>query len=173
MGIEGNLSIDQVRMFRPMLGFLNGKDRDILYLIFVSGKRQCEVREILRRSQPSLCYDIKRIRRRLRFVYYLNSVSDIFIEFLSNPSPAFTSFELEVLTLMFYTSSFTLSSDVLKQSQVKIRYAYDKALRKMEAMKMWEIYEIFLVIRANLNIIRRIYKGEKVKIDQREMLVSP
>jgi hypothetical protein len=33
----------------------------------------------------------------------------------------------------------------------------------MEDYAMWEPYEIFVVIRANLNIIRRIFKGHRRK----------
>jgi len=170
-GIERNLSVEHLRMFRPMLGFLNGKDRDILYLIFVTGKRQRDVQEILLRSQPSLCYDIKRIRRRLRYICYLISVADIFLEFVSKRPKQFTPLEVDVLILMFYTSSFTITSSVLNQNQANVRYCYDKALRKMETMKMWEVYEIFLVIRDNLNVIRRVYKKGRVELDRREMLV--
>jgi hypothetical protein len=150
-------TVEQLRAFKPILSFLNAKDRDILYLIFVSGKKQKDVQEILGRSQPSLCYDIKRIRKRLRFIFYLNSVFDIFIEFVSNPPDSFEKFEVEVILLMFYTSSFTLTSEVLDVPQVKVRYSFDRCLRRLEEEKMWEIYEIFMVVRSNLNLVRRVY----------------
>lgn len=152
-------TIEQVRNFKPIFCFLNGKDRDILYLIFVSRKKQKDVQEILQRSQPSLCYDIKRIRRRLRFIYYLDSVFDIFLDFLTNRSSIFTHEELEILTLMFYTSSFTQTAEIMRTSQVRVRYTYDKCVQRMEQMEQWDIYEIFSIIRENLNIIKRCYKG--------------
>ena len=155
-------SVDQLRSFKPIFSFLNSKDRDILYLVFASGKKQKDVQDILGRSQPSLCYDIKRIRKRLKFVNYLNQVFDIFIDFVEHPNEAFSPFEIEVLVLMFYTSSFTMTSEILNKphepiTQVKVRYSYDKCLRKMEEGDMWELYEIFMVIRANLNLVRRVY----------------
>ena len=152
-------SVAQVRSFRSVLSFLNEKDRDILYLIFVSNKKQKDVQQILNRSQPSLCYDIKRIRKRLYFIFYLHKIFDIFVEFLENSSEdgTFEPFELEVLTLMFYTTSFTLAAKILDKSQVKVRYTYDKCLRRLEDLEMWEVYEIFVVVRSNLNIIRRTY----------------
>jgi len=158
-------SVEQLRMFKPILSFLNPKDRDILYLVFVSGKKQKDVQEILGRSQPSLCYDIKRIRKRLKFIFYLNSVFDIFMEFVEDPPDGFEPFEVEVLLLMFYTSSFTMTSDILsdvygeKVSQVKVRYKFDRSLRRMEEQEMWEMYEIFMVVRSNLNLVRRVYRG--------------
>lgn len=167
-------SVDQVRAFRSIFCFLNDKDRDILYLIFVSRKKQKDVQRILHRSQPSLCYDIKRIRRRLRYIFYLHSVFDIFVRFVEKKSKYFTPDEMEILTLMFYTSSFTMTSDMMGLSQVKTRYAYNKCLRRIEFLaqsfntdgkkteedEMWEIREIFMCIRENLNSVRRVYKGD-------------
>jgi hypothetical protein len=153
-------TVEQLRAFKPVLSFLNAKDRDILYLIFVSGKKQKDVQEILGRSQPSLCYDIKRIRKRLQFIFYLNSVFDIFMEFLVNPPDEFDCFEVEVMLLMFYTSSFTMTSEILDVPQVKVRYSFDRCLRRLEEKEMWEIYEIFMVVRSNLNLVRRVYRGD-------------
>lgn len=167
-------SVEQVRAFRSIFGFLNDKDRDILYLIFVSRKKQKDVQRILHRSQPSLCYDIKRIRRRLRYIFYLHSVFDIFVRFIEEKSKYFTPEEMEILTIMFYTSSFTVTAEMMKLSQVKTRYAYNKCLRRMDFLaqkffsegrvqeeeEMWEIREIFMFIRENLNAIRRVYKGD-------------
>jgi len=153
-------SLEQVRAFRSIFGFLNDKDRDILYLIFVSQKKQKDVQRILNRSQPSLCYDIKRIRRRLQYIWYIHKVFDIFINFTQEKSRFFTTEEMEILTLMFYTSSFTMTAKMMRLSQVKTRYAYNKCLRRMEALEMWEPYEIFMVIRENLNAIKRVYGGD-------------
>lgn len=154
------LSVEHVRAFRSIFGFLNDKDRDILYLIFVSRKKQKDVQRILNRSQPSLCYDIKRIRSRLRYIFYIHSVFDIFVRFVEEKSQYFTAEEMEIMTLMFYTSSFTVTAEMMCLSQVRTRYAYNKCLRRMQALEMWEPYEIFMVIRENLNAIRRVYKGD-------------
>lgn len=154
-------SMEQVKTFQLIFGFLNNKDRDVLYLIFVSKKKQQDVQKILRRSQPSLCYDIKRIRKRLRYIFYIHSVFDIFLKFINEQSQNFTSEEIEIMTLMFYTSSFTMTAKIVNLSQVGVRYSYDKCLRRMEALELWETYEIFMVIRENLNAIKRYYKGDR------------
>lgn len=164
-------SVDQLRAFKPILSFLNAKDRDILYLVFVTGKKQKDIQEIMDRSQPSLCYDIKRIRKRLKFIFYLDSVFDIFIEFISNPPGDFDQFEIDIMLLMFYTSSFTMVSEVLDVSQVKVRYSFDRCLRKLEELNMWEIYEIFMVVRNNLNLVRRTYRGSSEEMTHREIFV--
>ena len=171
-------SVEHLRAFKPILSFLNAKDRDILYLVFVSGKKQKDVQSVLGRSQPSLCYDIKRIRKRLKFVFYLNSVFDIFIDFIASDPPGFEVFEMEVLTLMFYTSSFTMVAQLLSGptpkeeiTQVKVRYAFDKCLRKLEEAELWEVYELFMVVRDNLNLVRRVYHNAQDGVLSREMFV--
>ena len=156
---------DQVRRFKPIFTFLNDKDIDILYLIFVSGKRQMDVTRILGRTQSSLAYDIKRIRRRLRFIHYLQEVFDIFLDFVrrERDGSCFTPMEMEILTLMFYTSSFTLTARVVKTTPVRVRQTYTKCLRRMEERDMWAAYEIFTVIHSNLNIVKRVYPLGKPK----------
>lgn len=156
-----HLSAGQVRVFKSLFSFLNEKDQDILFLFFVSRKKQKDVQKILKRGQSSLCYDIKRIRMRLKFIVYLHSVFDIFLQFISISPTVFAQREISILTLMFYTSSFTLTGKSLGMSQVKVRYLYQKCLKRLEDLEMWEPYEIFLVIQNNLNIIRRVYKGCK------------
>ena len=158
-GVIPHFDVEQIRSFRPILSFLNEKDRDILFLIFVSSKKQKDVQRIIERSQPSLCYDIKRIRMRLKFIFYLHSVFDLFEDFIARRGiEYFNSEEREILTLMFYTSSFTLTSKIMGISQVRVRYAYDKCLRRLEYLKMWDVYEIFVIVRANLNIVKRVYE---------------
>lgn len=71
----------------------------------------------------------------------------------------FTPEEMDILTLMFYTSSFTQTAEILKVSQVRVRYSYDKCIRRMEEKEIWDAYEIFTVIRGNLNIVKRKYKN--------------
>lgn len=155
-----HFTIDQIRTFSPMLSFLNSKDRDILLLIFVARKKQKDVQQILDMGQSSLAYDIKRIRSRLRFIFFLHSVFDVFMEFVRKHGNDFSHEEMEILTLMFYTSSFTQAAVVMGLSQVKVRYVFDKCLRKMELMEMWEPYELFQAIRENLNAVRRSYDGD-------------
>jgi hypothetical protein len=148
---------DHIREFGPVFGFLNDKDRDILFLIFFSRKKQKEVQAILKRSQPSLCYDIKRIRHRLKFIFYIFSVFDTFVNFIESGSEHFSKEELEILTLMFYTSSFTVTASVMGKTQVTTRYAFTRCLARMRELEMWDLFEIFMTVKENLNSIRRTY----------------
>jgi hypothetical protein len=165
--------VEHIRSFKNIFAFLNDKDRDILFLIFVSRKKQKDVQRILKRSQPSLCYDIKRIRRRLKFIFYIHSVLDEFLVFLGSVAeenrgrkaegmpPVMTEEEMGMLTLMLYTSSFTMAASMLGVSQVRVRYVYNKCLRRIWEAERYDMYEVFNIIRRELNIVRRRFRGEK------------
>jgi hypothetical protein len=152
---------EQIAEFKPVLRFLNKKDLDILYLIFIAKKKQMAVQRILNRTQSSICYDIKRIRMRVRFVIYLLSVCDCLISFLrSERSKAYTPYELDVLASMFYSTSLTQTARVLKHSQIKIRYTFEALINKLAENGDWDMYEIFTMIRRNFNIVKRVYKPD-------------
>jgi len=127
-------------------------------LIFAARKKQQAVRKIMKRTQPSLCYDIRRIRERIQFIVYLQRVFDIFLDFVENVSDEYPEDMVKILVLMYYTTSFTTAAEVLDKPQIFVRYTFKKALRKMRDLKHWEIYEIFSAIGNNKNKIRRVYK---------------
>lgn len=140
-----------------IIKFLNAKDRDILFLIFISKKRQNSVQKILRRSQPSLSYDIKRIKERIEFILYLEKVSDIFLNFLQTRQKYYDPEIIDILVLMYNTTSYTHTAHALNIKQILVRYTYEKALKKMIERNDWDIYEIFSTIRCNKNKLKRTY----------------
>ncbi len=143
---------------KALCKLLNKKDRDILFLIFVSHKKQKTVQRILRRSQPSLVYDIRRIRERIQFIVYLKKIFDVFLNFLENRSNLYDKKTVEILIMMYYTTSLTQTAITLKCAQIFVRYMFEKALKKMRKMGHWDIYEIFSIINKNKNKVKRTYK---------------
>lgn len=135
---------------------LNAKDRDILYLIFVSNKKQKAVQELLGRSQPLLCYDIKRIKERIQFIAYLRQVFDIFVDFLETKSYFFDKIIIQVLVLMFFTTSYTHTAKIIGKPQIFVRYTFEKTLKLLKEKELWDIYEIFNVIYHNKNKVKRM-----------------
>ena len=160
------LTVENIRHFKKFFSFLNPKDRDILYLIFLSRKKQKEVQGLIDRGQPSLCYDIKQVRKRLKFISYLHSVMDIFFDFVTDDSRGYTESERAVMTAMFYSTSYILSAGVLRISQVRISSIFDGCIRKSKERKEWEIYEILSSIRDNRNRVKRVYKRKGVLLDE-------
>lgn len=154
--IPAVLTEDDVPYLSDIFNFLNNKDKDILYLIFISGKTQTDLVRILHRSQPSLSYDIKKIKDRVRFICYLHSQFNLFVDWLKRASDHFTPEEIMVLTLMYYTTSFSQSSRVSQLKPTRIRYIFDKSLNRLEEVDPL-VYEFFSNIRNNLNVVRRVY----------------
>lgn len=161
------LSVENIRYFKSLFSFLNPKDRDILYLIFLSKKKQTEVQEIMNRGQSSLCYDIKQIRRRLKCISYLHSVSDNFINFIEHEAPKhFNEQEIAILAVMFFSTSYIIGAETLKMSQVKVSSTFDKCIKKLRKEKIWDIYEIFYTVKKNLNIVKRTYRRKGIVLDE-------
>jgi len=171
ISVEGEseqfLTVENVKYFRSLFSFLNPKDRDILYLIFLSRKKQTEVQEILERGQSSLCYDIKQIRKRLKCISYLKSVSDIFVEFIEKEaSQYFNEQEKAILTMLFFSTSYICTAETLKMSQVKVSSTFEKCLERLLSQKIWPMYEIFYTIKENLNIVKRTYRRNGKILDE-------
>jgi len=161
------LSKENIRYFRSLFSFLNPKDRDILYLIFLSQKKQTEVQDIMGRGQSSLCYDIKQIRRRLKCISYLHSVFDIFVEFTEKRARGlFTPQQIGVLTVLFFSTSYIITAETLGMSQVRVSANFEKCMDILKEKKIWEIYEIFYTIKDNLNVIKRTYRRKGVVLDE-------
>lgn len=161
------LSLENIRFFKSMFAFLNPKDRDILYLIFLSKKKQTEVQDIMERGQSSLCYDIKKIRRRLKCISYLHSVTDIYLDFIENEAKKyFSEQEIAILTMLFFSTSYIIGAETLSMSQVKVSSTFERCLNRLRKEKLWAIYEIFYTVKSNLNIVKRTYRRNGIVLDE-------
>jgi len=143
-----------------VLSFLNNKDRDILFLTFVNGKAQTDIMKLLKRSQPSLSYDIKRIKERVGFICKLLGYFDDVIKFLNDPrSKELPAEQVLVMTLMYFTTSFSQSSRVTGLKPTRIRYIFDKLILQLKELNEDRLVELFVCIRKNLNAVRRSYRA--------------
>jgi hypothetical protein len=146
-----------------ILSFLNNKDRDILFLTFISNKAQTDIMKLLKRSQPSLSYDIKKIRERVGFICKLLGYFNDFVAFLESPQASeLPAEQVMIMTLMYFTTSFSQASRVSGLKPTRIRYVFDKLIANIDQFKP-RVAELFLCIRQNLNAIRRSYKPPKKK----------
>jgi len=158
-----SLEPEDVKRNKSFFRFLNDKDRDILYLVFIAKKKQGSVCKLLRRVQPLLAYDVRKIKERVRFIAYLHEVFDIFSDFVENQMDDYPDGTSDILVLMFYTTSLTLTAKILGVNQCRIRTAFEAALERMIELEQWDAYEIFSVICRNKNKIKRVYKRRSKK----------
>lgn len=161
------MTVDSIRLLKPLLAFLNPKDRDVLYLAFLCKKKQKDIEKIMKKRQSSLCYDIQQIRRRLKLIHTLHSMMDSFTYFIDGEAKNhFTDFERGVLTMMFYSTSNIISCEVLGCSPSYIKETFTKCLHRLSERKIEDMYELFKLIYDNMNIVKRIYKRKNVSLDE-------
>ena len=134
--------------------FLNLEDRDLLIMCHSLGLTQCEIMEATKLSQPLICYQLKRLKKRLEFAMYLNDNFDLYILWLQERSKYYDSKHVAVLTAMYYTTSFTDSKNVINLSQNEMLHLFDLILDNLKANKE-SIYSLFAKINENLRIIKR------------------
>ena len=83
--------------------FFGQKDMDIIYLYFLSGKKQEDMVRILGKSQPAISYDVTRIKEQIDFVIKIVSSIDDFIMFIVDDDNRLNTYDREMLTLFFYS----------------------------------------------------------------------
>lgn len=141
--------------------FLGNEDSDIVYLYFLSRKRQVDICRLMKRTQPAISYDIKRVKRHVDFVMYLLSVIDEFTEFLEKESDNFKKEQINILVLLFFSTSFTKTSVILNCHQITCRNRFDKTLEEVKEKGYDNIANIFETILDNLNMVKKtVYKSQ-------------
>jgi hypothetical protein len=161
------MTVDSIKLLKPLLAFLNPKDRDVLYLAFLSKKKQKDLEKIMKKRQSSLCYDIQQIRKRLKLIHKLHSMMDSFTYFIDGDAKQnFSDFERGVLTMMFYSTSNVVSCEVLGCSSTRVKDTFLKCLHRLEVLELKEMYDLFQLIYENMNIVKRVYKRKNVSLDE-------
>lgn len=152
------LTEEDIPKLSKIINFLNNKDKDIAFLMHVSGKTQTDMVELLNRSQPSLSYDLKKIKNRISFITYLHKQFVTFLDWLQYHSEGYTCEQVMIMTLMYFTTSFSHSSKVSGLKPARVRYVFDKTLKYLKTQPGEKIaFELFEKIRQNLNSLRREY----------------
>ena len=140
-----------------IMHFLGSKDRDIVYMFFVLKKRQNDIAEILKKTQAAVSYDTNRIKEQIEFIIYLVSVVDEFLMFLEDNRGKFSSEDCDILTLMFFTSSYTQSAKILNVNKISLRNKFFKILERLD-LKYEKMHEVFLAVSKNLNKIKKTHR---------------
>lgn len=137
-----------------IMHFLGSKDKDIVYMFFVLKKKQNDIASILKKTQAAISYDTNRIKEQIEFIIYLVSVVDKFLMFLESNAELLDVEECEILTLLFFTSSYTQSARILNANKISLRNKFFKILDKL-VVNNKEIHDIFKTISKNLNKIKK------------------
>lgn len=136
-------------MVKNVVRFLNIKDRDMVYMSFLAGKRQVDVAEILRKTQPAICYNIKRIKKQIAYVQQFLSNVGFLLAYMAQDTQL-TAKQCDLMLLLLYSSSVTRAADIYGIHQITCRNALDKIWKRIE-YDAPDIIEMFdsVVIRFN------------------------
>lgn len=135
--------------------FFGKKDMDIIYLYFLSKKRQDEIMLLLEKTQPAISYDVTRIKKQIEFVMKIVSFIDDFILFIVDEKTKLTVHEKELLLVFFYSTSIIKTSKILNQNHITCRTHINNTVDKLKELGYIEQYDFFSYILNNLNKIKK------------------
>ena len=135
--------------------FFGSADMDIIYMYFISNKKQNELSNFFNKTQPAISYDVTRLKKQVEFVMYIVSVFDCVVDFLSRKDTGLSTYEIDLLTIFFFTTSFIKTSKVINSQQVTVRCQINRTIEKIKENGYPEIYKIFQKINCNLNKVKK------------------
>jgi len=142
--------------------FFGQKDMDIIYLYFLSGKKQEDLVKILGKSQPAISYDVTRIREQINFVIKLVSSIDDFIMFIVDDGNGLNTYDREMLTLFFYSTSIVKTSRLMGINNITCRSHLNTVVNRLLSNGHVDMYNLFKYIMSNLNNIKKyVPRGEQ------------
>ena len=131
-------------------------DIDIIYLYYLSGKKQHEIKELLNKTQPAISYDVSRIKLQIDFVTHVVEKMDDFIIFIVDEENGLNIKERELLLIFFYSTSIVKTAKILGQNQITCRTRIRKAIEKLNKLGHKDMYNFFCYILDNLNKIKNV-----------------
>lgn len=141
--------------------FFGQKDMDIIYLYFLSGKKQEDLVKILRKSQPAISYDVARIKEQIDFVIKLMSSIDDFIMFIVDDDNKLNTYDREMLTLFFYSTSIVKTSRLMGINNITCRSHLNTVVNRLLSNGHVDMYNLFKYIMSNLNNIKKYVPREE------------
>lgn len=135
--------------------FFGQKDMDIIYLYFLSGKKQEDMVRILGKSQPAISYDVTRIKEQIDFVIKIVSSIDDFIMFIVDDGNRLNTYDREMLTLFFYSTSIVKTSRLMGISNITCRSHLNTVVNRLLSNGHVDMYNLFRYIMSNLNNIKK------------------
>ena len=144
------------------------RDMDIIYLYFLSGKKQEEIMSILGKSQPAISYDVQRIRRQAQFVKKIMSYLNDFIEFITNPNNPLRTDDKELLLVFFYSTSIVKTARIMRLGNITCRSHLNTVIKRLQGIDD-EMFGLFKYILSHLNNIKKHVSIEKYAVRKLKM----
>lgn len=135
--------------------FFGKKDMDIIYLYFISRKKQEQIVQILEKTQPAVSYNVTKIKEQINFVTKLMLSLDDFIMFIVDPDNNMKTFDKQMLVLFFYTTSISKTACLLGINNITCRSHLYTIVNRLLSKGHNDMYNIFKYILQNLNNIKK------------------
>lgn len=151
-------SLRDLERIRDILEELPPREADFVDLYFFRRKKQTEIAQIFRCSQPTVCYRLQRATMRIQFIL---SLPDVTMEELEKAMTGFLSdpLDVQIMLLMYQTTCQSEAAKQLHVSQGMVRHRFMKATKRMmENERMTLFAQIFDKISKNLNILREVQR---------------
>ena len=136
-----------------ILRFLNYYDLDLIYLTFLAKKKQVDLAKILDQTQPSISYNLSRIRKQIQFVYFFLSNVDNVINYLRN-TKEFDLMQKQMLLVFFYSLTPTKAAMVFRMHPITFKNKLTLVLQKLQ-QKNKDLYDVFMYVFNNENKIKK------------------
>ena len=141
--------------------FFGKKDMDIIYLYFLSGKKQEDLVKIFGKTQPAISYDVTRIKEQIQFVVKMEASIDDFVMFIVDDNNQLNTYDREMLTLFFYSTSIVKTSRLMGVGNITCRSHLNTIVNRLLANGYVDMYNLFKYIMNNLNNVKKfVARGE-------------
>jgi predicted DNA-binding protein YlxM (UPF0122 family) len=147
--------------FRDLLVLLPETEQKTLYYFFVKRMGQKEIADFFGISQGAVSSRLKRAKKRMLYFKVFNEYhwEETFDKDLE---PIFDPLDMEVLRHMAKTGGQTQTAIILnglfnfqgemQMNQVKIRYRFEKCLKKLKEKGLLKYYNFFMLIKKNMYV---------------------
>ncbi len=148
---------EQYNTIINIIRFLNFHDRDIIYFSCISRKTQEEISSILNKTQPAICYDLKKVMSQMDYVYYFSSIIHKMINFFKYDAGYLTDDECDMMLVLTYSLSIIKTGEVLGLHQITSKKRLEQIMFKIKINNP-EIKSIFDTLLSKYGKIKkRIY----------------
>jgi predicted transcriptional regulator len=176
--ISNRFSTDQVIKFEnieykcedflPYLNKLPPKERDLISLYHIQGKKQKEIAEIFSVTQGAISHRLSRAFKRLVFLKDMPKLDKDIKDILKD---YFSEIEIDIIKYMIETTCQSKTAFIInekyklendnKMTQIKVRHRFEKSIIKLKKLKkknkdLEVCYKLLKYIRNNLYMLHEV-----------------
>lgn len=136
-----------------ILRFLNYYDLDLIYLTYLAKKKQVDLAKLLDQTQPSVSYNLNRIKRQVQYVYFFLANLDNIVNYLRQ-TDKFTLKQKQMLLVFFYSLTPTKAAYVFHMHPITYKNKLHVIIEKLKQENQ-QIYNVYQDVIKNFNKIKK------------------